>query len=108
MLSQLAHTLGQHDCEKGDDVQCREFLCQNSQAQKQPGGEDSSSEPAGQELNYAARISLDQTSMQIDDKMVALSPGMAVTTEIKTGERTIITYLLSPRLKFRQESLRER
>ena len=46
------------------------------------------SEPKGQELNYCARVSLDRTQMQIDDKMVNLSPGMAVTVEIKTGSRT--------------------
>jgi hemolysin D len=36
-----------------------------------------SSEPKGQELNYSARISLDRSIMQIDDRMVNLSPGMA-------------------------------
>jgi hemolysin D len=46
--------------------------------------------------------------MQIDDGMIKLSPGMAVTVEIKTGSRTIISYLLSPLLRYRQESLRER
>jgi hypothetical protein len=34
--------------------------------------------------------------MQIDDRMVNLSPGMAVTVEIKTGSRVILSYLLSP------------
>jgi membrane fusion protein, hemolysin D len=57
---------------------------------------------------YAARISLDRTQMQIEDKLVSLSPGMAVTAEIKTGERRIISYLLSPLRKYRQDSLRER
>ena len=46
--------------------------------------------------------------MQIDDRMVKLSPGMAVTVEIKTGSRTILSYLLSPLLRYRQETLRER
>jgi membrane fusion protein, hemolysin D len=66
------------------------------------------SEPKGQELNYSARISLDRSRMQIDDRMVNLSPGMAVTVEIKTGSRTVLSYLLSPLLRYRQESLRER
>jgi hemolysin D len=66
------------------------------------------SEPKGQELNYNARISLGRTQMQIDDRMVNLSPGMAVTVEIKTGSRRILSYLLSPLLRYRQESLRER
>ena len=46
--------------------------------------------------------------MQVDDKLVNLSPGMAVTVEIKTGTRRIISYLLSPLLRYKQEVLRER
>jgi hemolysin D len=72
------------------------------------GAANESSEPKGQELNYSARISLDRTQMQIDEQMVNLSPGMAVTVEIKTGSRTILSYLLSPLLRYRQETLRER
>jgi hemolysin D len=72
------------------------------------GAENDSSEPHGQELNYTARISLDRTQMQIDDRLVNLSPGMAVTVEIKTGSRMILSYLLSPLLRYRQETLRER
>ena len=40
--------------------------------------------------------------------MVSLTPGMAVTVEIKTGQRTILDYLLSPLRRYRQEILRER
>src|SRR5262249_31768331 len=72
------------------------------------GTSTDSSEPKGQELNYAASISLDHTQMQIDDRLVNLSPGMAVRVEIKTGSRRILSYLLSPLLRYRQESLRER
>jgi hemolysin D len=72
------------------------------------GSSSSTSEPKGQELTYAARISIDRTQMQVEDKMVNLSPGMAVTAEIKTGSRRIISYLLSPLVKYKQESLRER
>jgi len=72
------------------------------------GAQNETSEPKGQELNYSARISLDRTRMQIDDRLVNLSPGMAVTVEIKTGARTILDYLLSPLLRYRQEILRER
>jgi hemolysin D len=75
---------------------------------KQPGSPTTTSEPKGQELTYAARISVDRTQMQVEDKMVNLSPGMAVTAEIKTGSRRIISYLLSPLMKYKQESLRER
>jgi len=72
------------------------------------GAQNDTSEPKGQELNYTARISLGRTRMQIEDRMVNLSPGMAATVEIKTGSRTILSYLLSPLLRYRQETLRER
>jgi hemolysin D len=67
-----------------------------------------SSEPSGQELSYSARISLDRTRMQVDDRLVNLSPGMAVTVEIRTGSRTILSYLLSPLQRYRHEIMRER
>ena len=72
------------------------------------GAATNSSEPKGQELEYATRISLDRKAMQVDEKLVKLGPGMAVTVEIKTGSRTIISYLLSPLARYKQESLRER
>jgi hemolysin D len=75
---------------------------------RRPGAQNDSSEPKGQELNYSARISLDRAKMQVDDRMVDLSPGMAVTVEIKTGTRTILSYLLSPLLRYQQEVLHER
>ena len=39
---------------------------------------------------------------------VGLAPGMAVTVEVKTGSRHILSYLLSPLLRYRQEALHER
>jgi hemolysin D len=80
---------------------------QNTNQQK-PSDVASTSEPSGQELLYAAHIALDQTRMLIDGRMIDLESGMAVTAEIKTGQRRIIEYLLSPLLRYRQESLRER
>jgi hemolysin D len=73
-----------------------------------PPASDGSDDARAAEPAYAARVSLDQTQMQVDDKMLNLSPGMAVTVEIKTGRRRIIDYLLSPILRHAQESLRER
>jgi hemolysin D len=46
--------------------------------------------------------------MDVENKRVNLSPGMAVTIEIKTGSRSIISYLLSPLIRYKHESLRER
>jgi hemolysin D len=69
---------------------------------------DGTSEVKAQRMNYAARVSLERTKMQVDERLVDLSPGMAVTVEIKTGSRRIISYLLSPLAQYRNEALRER
>jgi hemolysin D len=90
------------------DAITREKPADSKRDPNQSGAEDETSEPANQELVYAARVALDRTQMQIDDRLVNLDPGMAVTVEIKTGTRRIISYLLSPLLKYRQEALRER
>ena len=66
------------------------------------------SQTSGQELVYTARVSLDRTQMEAEDRVVSLTPGMAVTVEIKTGSRRVIEYLLSPLLRYEQEAMRER
>ena len=70
--------------------------------------QSATSEPSGQELVYTARVVLDRTELEINGKPIQLLPGMAVTVEIKTGTRRIISYLLSPLTRYRQEALRER
>lgn len=90
------------------DAIARDRLQDKAAATPAAGAVGDSSEPKGEELVYAARVSLDQTQIQIDGKPVALSPGMAVTVEIKTGSRRVIDYLLSPLLRYQQDSLRER
>ena len=59
-------------------------------------------------LIYAARVSMDRSTMQVEGREVRLSPGMGVTAEIKTGQRRLIEFFLSPLLKSVQESARER
>jgi hemolysin D len=59
-------------------------------------------------LVYPTRVSMDRATIHVEGKQVNLSPGMAVTVEIKTGQRRVIEYLLSPLLKSVKESLRER
>ena len=90
------------------DAIVRDKPSQKPVDKKLGGALSDSSEPDGQELSYSTRVTLDQTQMQIEDKLVNLAPGMAVTVEIKTGTRRIIEYLMSPLLRYRQESLRER
>lgn len=59
-------------------------------------------------LIYAARVSMDRSTMQVEGRDVRLSPGMGVTAEIKTGQRRLIEFFLSPLLKSVQETARER
>lgn len=57
---------------------------------------------------FPVTLVLNQGSINVDGKWVRLSPGMSLTAEIKTGQRRVIEYLLSPIQKAGQESLRER
>jgi hemolysin D len=77
-------------------------------SERNPGADSTSSEPRGQDLSFAAHVSLDRSQMQIDDRLIKLTPGMAVTVEIKTGSRSVMGYLLSPLMKYGHDSLRER
>jgi hemolysin D len=57
---------------------------------------------------YVARVSLVETAVETELGHLPLEPGMTVTAEIKTGQRSVIEYLLSPLLRYRHEGLRER
>lgn len=59
-------------------------------------------------LVYTLRAVLDADHIVVDGKPVRLSPGMAVTAEINTGKRRIIEYFLSPVLRYKDESIKER
>ncbi|WP_448102670.1 HlyD family type I secretion periplasmic adaptor subunit [Luteibacter jiangsuensis] len=59
-------------------------------------------------LVFPARVRLERTSLNIDGVEVALTPGMNVTAEIRTGRRRLIDYLLSPLREHVSEAGRER
>ena len=59
-------------------------------------------------LVYAARVEMGRRTVQVEDKLVNLSPGMAITVEIKTEQRRLIEFFLSPLLQSLKESMRER
>jgi hemolysin D len=63
---------------------------------------------ASGESAYVARISLAETLVETEQGPKPLEVGMTVTAEIKTGQRRIIEYLLSPFMRYRHEALRER
>jgi hemolysin D len=57
---------------------------------------------------FPARLVLQTRSMDIDGRVMRLTPGMSLTAEIRTGQRRVIEYLLSPIQRAGRESLRER
>ncbi len=61
-----------------------------------------------QGLVYKTEITLLAFKILIGDTWVLLTPGMATQAEIKTGDRRVIEYFLSPFLRYRAEALRER
>ena len=61
-----------------------------------------------QNLVFPVTLSLDKASMRSEGAEVPLVPGMAVTVEIRTGTRRILSYLFSPVLQVATTALRER
>jgi hemolysin D len=59
-------------------------------------------------LIYSVIVALDKSSILVNGRDIKLSPGMSVNVDIKTGDRRVIEYILSPLLKMKRESLRER
>lgn len=59
-------------------------------------------------LIYSSRIRLKTDHIRVGGEDVMLSPGMSVTAEVKTDQRRVIEYFLSPLEQHRDESLRER
>ncbi len=60
-------------------------------------------------LFYSARVSVGSPTIRIENgKDVPLTPGMTVSVEIKTGQRRLIEYFLSPLLRGVNEAARER
>jgi hemolysin D len=59
-------------------------------------------------LIYSSRIRLNTDHLMVNGQRVALSPGMSVTAEVKTDQRRVIEYFLSPLQQHVDESLRER
>lgn len=57
---------------------------------------------------FPVTVALGQKQIDVDGRMVALAPGMNLVAEIKTGQRRVIEFLLSPIQKAGSESLRER
>ena len=63
---------------------------------------------ASAELAYPAKVTLLQDFIAVDGRREPIRPGMRVSAEIKTGDRRVIEYLLSPVMQAVQEAGRER
>jgi hemolysin D len=59
-------------------------------------------------LIYRMQLRMSKNTLWVEGKEVKLQPGMAVTTEVQTGERKIIEFFLAPLLRYKDESIRER
>jgi hemolysin D len=90
----------------------RDAVDEPQSEQRRQGPQSASDEPASiersRQLVYTARIGLEEKGLVIDGKPFELTPGMAVTAEIKTGKRRVLDYLLSPLHRYSHDVLRER
>lgn len=68
-----------------------------------PGGT-----PAANDLAYPAKVLLDRDWIGVDGRREKIRPGMRVSAEIRTGERRVLEYLLSPVVRTVSEAGRER
>jgi len=59
-------------------------------------------------LIYSGKIRLESDRIRVKGQDVKLSPGMAVTAEVKTDQRRVIEYFLNPLQIAASQSLRER
>lgn len=57
---------------------------------------------------YIARIRLARNLIMADGKAIPLTPGLGVTADIRTGSRSIISWLLSPIMTTIEQAARER
>ncbi len=73
-----------------------------------PQGDSSAHQSQTQNLVFPATVSLGRRVIAIEDKEVSLMPGMSVTVEIRTGQRRVLDYLLSPVRQIISQTAHER
>ncbi|MBK5143716.1 HlyD family type I secretion periplasmic adaptor subunit [Budviciaceae bacterium BWR-B9] len=69
--------------------------------------EDKMRQGRGDSTYYRVLVRTDKAALTARDKVFPIMPGMIATVEIRTGEKTILDYILKPVLKAR-EAFRER
>lgn len=82
---------------------------QNDATRASDGRSDVTGEAEGTTgLVFPISVRMDQNGITAGDKKVQLSPGMAVTVEVKTGKRRILEYLFSPLYEVGSTAMHER
>lgn len=61
-----------------------------------------------QNLMFPVTLKLDKPVMEVDGRSAPLTPGMAVSVEIATGSRRILSYVFSPLVETASEAMKER
>ena len=57
---------------------------------------------------YPVKVAMASDILRVDDRDARLVPGMTVTVEVKTGDRRVIDFFLSPFKQYQDEALKER
>jgi adhesin transport system membrane fusion protein len=57
---------------------------------------------------YQVRVATEKSTLARDGKTYSIIPGMICSVDIKTGRKTILTYLMKPINKAREEAMSER
>jgi len=89
-----------------DAVVVREALSLADSAQS--GGQVPQGVQSMVDLVYPTTVVLDAYGMQIDGRLIPLTPGMSARVEIRTGERRLLEYFLSPLVLTASEAAHER
>ncbi len=69
---------------------------------------DSIYDEVEREAYFNVIVETDRSYLQSGDRRLPITPGMMTDTQIITGRKSILSYLLKPVLKARSEALRER
>jgi adhesin transport system membrane fusion protein len=69
---------------------------------------DSIYDEAERQAFFTVLVETDRSFLQSAGRRLPITPGMMTDTQIITGRKSILTYLLKPVLKARSEALRER
>jgi adhesin transport system membrane fusion protein len=57
---------------------------------------------------FRVRVRTDRNFLQVGESQFPIAPGMQATVDIRTGEKTVMEYLLKPVVKVKGEAFRER